>query len=840
MPASVASRSSLFGRTDIFANLPPGTYHTSDDNTDDDVMALDEAPEHLKKFTNKDAPIVIDSSSDEEDIPPRPNRPGPSKQKRIHRDSDEDEEEYIPPRSQRGTRSSPRKRTKSSTVPRFQQTPAAINSSLPLSSSPAPGPSTPRSYLAEDHLNHVLEILPDIDTEWALGHINQEMILRKDENPANRVVEIALEMEGGYPTFKASKKGKEKEKSPDTPGGTEKYRSTAYKIDDRGGIGYYQNAVSQLEDDFPSIPAPYVRNTFNVMQNLYVPTYFRLLEHSQLNMKPYMELKRPRNSGKGKSKAKDARHDEETEEGIQDVGSAEFKKEMKWLKKTLAKEQHDKDASEAKRIADEEALAGGAGIECGCCFTDTLMAEMVQCAEGHLFCRECASTHAETKLGEQSTSILCMDQSDCTSAFPESELRRCLSEKSLQLYHRLKQAKELEQAEIEGLESCPSCPYAAVIDNPDEKLFRCMNEECGQVTCRGCGKKEHIPRTCAEVEADVKLNHKHTVEDAMSEALIRKCPKCAKPYIKDSGCNKIHCSKCGTLSCYVCQKAINGYEHFDQDPAAYGKPRQTDKCILWDREEKQHDDQAVRAARDAATARVLAAAQENGVALNAEDVNVALPDSQGPMNGGVGGVYMARHIAQAGLGPRIMGVHDKAQQLIGAQAAARDAMARFQAQNNPPGGVQNRQDPDPVFQLGRHMLPPYRIPPLRPYADPNINLNLPLPLPDPLHQFNMGQGGIERIIAPIPRRWLEQPPPIPPIPPIPPAGERDDDLDFLNSDQDDDGAQMEEELLWDPEVEDELVEDELVEEELRALAQNALRGKRKRARRNQDPPNVEG
>lgn len=82
-----------------------------------------------------------------------------------------------------------------------------------------------------------------------------------------------------------------------------------------------------------------------------------------------------------------------------------------------------------------------------------------------------------------------MDTSGCSSAFPESELARLLPAKSLELYYRLKQAKELEQAAIDGLESCPSCPYAAVMDNPEEKLFKCMNEECRQLTCRKCRRK---------------------------------------------------------------------------------------------------------------------------------------------------------------------------------------------------------------------------------------------------------------------------------------------------------------------------------------------------------------
>jgi len=82
-------------------------------------------------------------------------------------------------------------------------------------------------------------------------------------------------------------------------------------------------------------------------------------------------------------------------------------------------------AVEAERLAHEEALANGAGIECGCCFgeevwvssdvgiltfipsrplaDESFQEEMFQCSEGHLFCRECATKHTETKLGDQTT-----------------------------------------------------------------------------------------------------------------------------------------------------------------------------------------------------------------------------------------------------------------------------------------------------------------------------------------------------------------------------------------------------------------------------------------------------
>jgi len=89
-----------------------------------------------------------------------------------------------------------------------------------------------------------------------------------------------------------------------------------------------------------------------------------------------------------------------------------------------------------------------------------------------------------------------MDTSGCEARFDEKELARLLPPKSLELLQRLRFAQELEDAAIEGLESCPHCPWAVVIDNPDEKLFRCQNEACGKVSCRQCKQAEHLPKSC--------------------------------------------------------------------------------------------------------------------------------------------------------------------------------------------------------------------------------------------------------------------------------------------------------------------------------------------------------
>lgn len=114
---------------------------------------------------------------------------------------------------------------------------------------------------------------------------------------------------------------------------------------------------------------------------------------------------------------------------------------------------------------------------------------MIQCPDAHLFCITCMKQYAETLLGAHDTNIVCMDQSGCKLPFTISELHRFLTPKLMSLYERVKQTKEIEMAGLEGLEECPFCEYKCVIENPEERLFRCGNEEgCGAVTCRGCKK----------------------------------------------------------------------------------------------------------------------------------------------------------------------------------------------------------------------------------------------------------------------------------------------------------------------------------------------------------------
>jgi E3 ubiquitin-protein ligase RNF216 len=140
---------------------------------------------------------------------------------------------------------------------------------------------------------------------------------------------------------------------------------------------------------------------------------------------------------------------------------------------------------------------------------------------------------------------------------------------------------------------CPRCGYQAELPQ-SEMIFRCPIGDCCYESCRKCGGEPHIPLRCEEVEQKHQLAGRHHVEESISEAKIRRCPKpgCGKKFIKESGCNKIRCA-CGTMICYLCRKQIESYHHFCQVHRCNHKTCQ--KCPLHTNDEDV-DEVAMRAA----------------------------------------------------------------------------------------------------------------------------------------------------------------------------------------------------------------------------------------------------
>ena len=73
---------------------------------------------------------------------------------------------------------------------------------------------------------------------------------------------------------------------------------------------------------------------------------------------------------------------------------------------------------------------------------------------------------------------------ECDDVFPLSVLQKALKANTFSKWLSRIQIAEIEKAAIDGLEQCPFCPFATIMDTtPEEnKLFACQNPDCGKGT----------------------------------------------------------------------------------------------------------------------------------------------------------------------------------------------------------------------------------------------------------------------------------------------------------------------------------------------------------------------
>ncbi|KAL5637480.1 hypothetical protein ACGC1H_004038 [Rhizoctonia solani] len=448
----------------------------------------------------------------------------------------------------------------------------------------------------EATIQQVLDVIPNVEMAHLRSMVTQ-YIASGYQEVGTAIISHLLE-NPDYP-----KAGKRKTET--VVASSSKRVKVDYMSEDRlpvTDVGYISLSLDYLiRVDFPTIPKDYITKKFFEKKSLYAPTYVALKEDLKDGTK-FVVKKSTKRTEKSRGKAKAPPQSED------------FEMERIWLLQYLD-----------ERAELEECEQNGTGLECGCCFGDYPFSWMIQCPDAHLFCRDCARRSAEECIGNRKTELLCMDQSGCKLAFVESEIQRFLPEKSLELWHRIKQEKEIELAQIDGLETCPFCSYAVVIENEEERLFRCENSACSMVSCRKCKKEDHLPKSCEEAEKDKALDGRHAIEEAMTKALMRNCPNCSQNFVKESGCNKMTCPKCASLVCYVCRQVIRGYDHFDQTPQGAARNPRSKKCPLWESVEQRHAEDVKQAAE---------AAQEEYRRLNPEvreeDIAVELPPAPAP------------------------------------------------------------------------------------------------------------------------------------------------------------------------------------------------------------------
>lgn len=375
----------------------------------------------------------------------------------------------------------------------------------------------------------------------------------------------------------------------------------------RSDYFYQEWCMYRLSEEFPLVKMSVLRHAFNYHNKNFTCTY-KAVQQACKDMQD--SLKRPAKEVAGSTAVFQNMNwipvgglkfmkTPRSMRNKPDIICSKFEKEWVALQKDLSKhlEGSNEVATEGTNQEDQPIVRD---IECGCCYCEFSFEEMVQCADGHLFCSRCLRKHVEeiTFGGFKSRAFIpCMDTSGCNESIPLSEVRRALPSDIIERYEQRQAQEAIVQAKLEDLVYCPFCNFPCEVDK-GVHVLECPNPKCLKDSCTQCKEASHIPLRCEEVEkvSDTALRRK--VEEMMSKAVIRECNSCKAELVKTDGCNKVTC-RCGSTMCYVCRQTIpRNYSHFCQHTREPGKPCQTcNLCSLW---EKEVEDNVALAAKEEA------------------------------------------------------------------------------------------------------------------------------------------------------------------------------------------------------------------------------------------------
>ncbi|XHG04433.1 hypothetical protein AWENTII_007701 [Aspergillus wentii] len=408
----------------------------------------------------------------------------------------------------------------------------------------------------DDPLPKVLELFPDISQQYVKDLFARH---KPDQDTSyEKIIEEIL----ANPSYPKQKELKRKRTV------TEDDKDWESGPGHHGDTLYLNTAARILAQEFPHVPTQYIRQVMDDKQRLYTAyLYFSKHESTIIGSKPYERLKRARKAQSTPTPFPEL------------LGTGSLTQELDAAKKKAALAVKKNEEEEAERLNEEEHTKAGTLVECQCCYSDVPSNRTVPC-EGmgvHFFCFACIRRSADTQIGLMKYQLQCMDTSGCQASFTRLQLQEVLGASIMKKLETLQQQDEIARAGLDGLESCPFCDFKAICPPVEEdREFRCSNPECEMITCRICNEESHIPKTCEEAKKERGVSERHHVEEAMSEALIRSCPKCKVKIVKEMGCNKMTCPQCRCMMCYICKKDISReqYGHFGRGCNVNDDPRQ--------------------------------------------------------------------------------------------------------------------------------------------------------------------------------------------------------------------------------------------------------------------------
>ncbi|XP_040984842.1 E3 ubiquitin-protein ligase RNF19B-like isoform X1 [Aquila chrysaetos chrysaetos] len=228
---------------------------------------------------------------------------------------------------------------------------------------------------------------------------------------------------------------------------------------------------------------------------------------------------------------------------------------------------------------------GGELVECPLCLLPQppeAFPTLASC--DHRSCRACLEQYLRIAVSESRVQVACPH---CPAALQPADIHRLLAEPALRDKYEEFLLRRLLVADP-GTRWCPApdCSYAVIAYGCAEcPRLTCGREGCGTEFCYHCRQPWHPDGPCVPVppapslaSPAAQLVHPEDLAHAEAED-IKVCPRCSAFIMKinDGSCNRMNCTVCGCLFCWLCLQEISDV-HFLSGPM--GLPPAQGRAVL--------------------------------------------------------------------------------------------------------------------------------------------------------------------------------------------------------------------------------------------------------------------
>ncbi|XP_005101073.3 ATP-dependent RNA helicase DEAH12, chloroplastic [Aplysia californica] len=172
---------------------------------------------------------------------------------------------------------------------------------------------------------------------------------------------------------------------------------------------------------------------------------------------------------------------------------------------------------------------------------------------GHCYCLVCIRQQVIVSVQDKQFPLSCVKE-DCNRQLVWKDFEFFLHKKWIQEEKLVQMSlNAYVEQEPDKYKFCPTpnCPVIYEVTlNPDGCVFTCPS--CFSSFCSSCGKASHPGLTC-EMSQSWSLAERELERWLQEDPSKRKqCPECKTPIEKIEGCNKMHCSACHIVFCWLC------------------------------------------------------------------------------------------------------------------------------------------------------------------------------------------------------------------------------------------------------------------------------------------------